>query len=165
MGIKIVHVSNGTIIRSKQICLENRHEEWEQFPICSWRSFLRFWKKEHRQLIICKSSEDICAICYKFELHDRYSKEDDDDDGDSDYEEEYEEDEEDEDDDDTDDEEDNVPGVEDSILMFLIMARKTWKAKMALLMKNKYVQKKSQLSQHLRKGWRNQCQRRACAAS
>ena len=69
-------------------------------------------------MIIRKSSEDICAVCYKFELHDKYNKEDDDDEDDSDYEEEDEEDEEEEDDDNSDDddsdEEDNVPGVEDS---------------------------------------------------
>ena len=64
-------------------------------------------------MTIHQFSEDICGICYKFELHNGCSKVDNDnDDGDSDYEED---DEKDEDDDDSDEEEedkeDDVPGL------------------------------------------------------
>ena len=82
------------------------------------RTFSRFWKKKHPQLIVYKSSEDICSICYNFKLRNRYSKEEEDDD-DNDYSDEGDDEEEEDDDDDSDDEEeddeeDNEPGLEDS---------------------------------------------------
>ena len=56
-------------------------------PICSFTTFRCYWAKEHPKLIIRRSSKDICGLCYKFEMEDRYNNrkhtvdDDDDDEG------------------------------------------------------------------------------------
>ena len=46
-------------------------DEWNNLgqlaqPICSWATFLNFWKFKYSHLIVGKASEDVCNSCHKY---------------------------------------------------------------------------------------------------
>ena len=63
-GWKLISSANGSIIKE-----ERRDKNWNGTPslICSWWSFLDFWKKNYPKVIVRKPSRDICSQCYQFE--------------------------------------------------------------------------------------------------
>ena len=65
-GWKIVITAKGTIIKTS--CYDEAEEEQQQVKICGWWSFCNYWKKNHSNMIVRKSSNDICATCYKYHM-------------------------------------------------------------------------------------------------
>ena len=66
-GWKIQTTAKGNIIKTSQYD-ETDEEYQQQVEICSWSSFCNYWKKNYSNMIVRKSSNDICATCYKYHM-------------------------------------------------------------------------------------------------
>ena len=60
---KIKTTAKGNIIK-----IPDDNNKYNQIEICSWRYFVRFWKTHYPKLIITKVGNDICSMCYQFNM-------------------------------------------------------------------------------------------------
>lgn len=67
-GIKVSTTARGATIYDKRDDEEwvNRNEE--PLTICSWSTFIRFWKEEYGHLTIQRPIKDICNECYRYAM-------------------------------------------------------------------------------------------------
>ena len=63
-GWKIQTTAKGNVIKTPHYD-ETDEEYQQQVEICSCGSFWNYWKENHSNMIVRKSSNDICATCYK----------------------------------------------------------------------------------------------------
>ena len=66
-GWKIQTTAKGNVIKTCHYD-ETDEEYQQQVQICSWGSFCNYWKKNYSNMIVRKSSNDICATCYKYHM-------------------------------------------------------------------------------------------------
>ena len=62
-GWKIKTTAKGYIIKTP----DNNNTD-NQIDICSWGFFVRFWKTTYPKMIIWKAGNDVCSMCYQFNM-------------------------------------------------------------------------------------------------
>ena len=69
-GVKIVTTPKGTIIKTSWYDVVDEDNGWQQQLVktCRWWAFHNYWKKNYSNMIVRKSSNDICGTGYKFHM-------------------------------------------------------------------------------------------------
>ena len=65
-GWKIVTTAKGNTVKTSRY--DEAEYKQQQVEICSWWSFHNYWKKNYSNMIVRNSSNDICAMCYKYHM-------------------------------------------------------------------------------------------------